>query len=949
MGWHRMLVISLLMGVATLPTKNLIIVMLALSLLCGGSIRAGDTDATGASLAVPSEKTQALLSELGASHYQARYSAFLQLWENGKASLEAVGQAKESEQIQVAQSAAILEALIRLEVQPSDELDVALVFQLLAEPTPVSVFELCRRKHWALAEELLKTNPDLVRKFREPNGVFQVTRIAEVAYSQGEPEVAWPILVRVMDLRIASWLAAKNSLSLPVVQTPAEQAVVDFYSGKVEQALKSSASAYDKIPWIARAARWDLLASPENLQEMQSGVSPLVGRATEAVLQELAGNFRASEQVWSELYTELAAMPAGQGNNSPPVPAETPANPADSSTTEIQSGVELLRQSGSDLPIAMFALLASGQIPAVEAYLVETDPAHAFVFQAANFHFGEAFEQVGLESDLSNFDAWLESRRQLILEDGDQQAYEAFSETSRLCENLLSLGFAEQAEQLLDMLVDTIVEKAEPLRRTMRSNLESRLWGHLGTSLSRDEGRLMLLAKVRQHYAELSSTVRPRVLASLYPELDSCAELLLNSAPGQTAAEIANQIPTASDSKWEALEHLWQLDVEYFGEEADSVVAAWLKRAMDNASAQRSADDQAQQMVSLALDFGLPDTALQLAISPESGTGAHWAKAAEILVRKGRPGIAHQYLAALRGYRIQEYLPQEIETLILAGDFDEAEKLDSYRWFSPLTLSYQGDASSAYDKVARHLSDEEDYRAALPYAQAAAVLAAPYQRSVFFDAASLANCLTELDEHLQSADARRAATVELLHPSSPIRGMLAANSSNLYDYTRYMAIALHRERLSRAIGLIRNGDYSAAMHEAQMGIDMAPMDIEMAVECVPLLRAAGRVDEADIIFSRLEATMLAHLEKWPNDATSLNNLAWMYAKCDAKLDAALELSQKATALSPVSAVFLDTLAEVQYHRGDSELAIESMRGCIKLDPRDSHYRENLLRFRSNQP
>jgi tetratricopeptide (TPR) repeat protein len=77
---------------------------------------------------------------------------------------------------------------------------------------------------------------------------------------------------------------------------------------------------------------------------------------------------------------------------------------------------------------------------------------------------------------------------------------------------------------------------------------------------------------------------------------------------------------------------------------------------------------------------------------------------------------------------------------------------------------------------------------------------------------------------------------------------------------------------------------------------------------------------------------------------NLNNLAWMYTQCERELDRALELSQRAVQLAPSSAVYLDTLAEVHFRRGNSQKAVELMRECVYLDPREPHYRENLDRF-----
>jgi len=116
------------------------------------------------------------------------------------------------------------------------------------------------------------------------------------------------------------------------------------------------------------------------------------------------------------------------------------------------------------------------------------------------------------------------------------------------------------------------------------------------------------------------------------------------------------------------------------------------------------------------------------------------------------------------------------------------------------------------------------------------------------------------------------------------------------------------------------------------------------VACYPKLIQAGQTEWAKQLFSHFQLAMQSHLDQWPDDAMSANNLAWMYCQCDLNLEQALSLSQHAVKLAPSSAVYLDTLAETQFRLGLADQAIQSMRGCVRLSPREPHYRNNLVRY-----
>ena len=86
----------------------------------------------------------------------------------------------------------------------------------------------------------------------------------------------------------------------------------------------------------------------------------------------------------------------------------------------------------------------------------------------------------------------------------------------------------------------------------------------------------------------------------------------------------------------------------------------------------------------------------------------------------------------------------------------------------------------------------------------------------------------------------------------------------------------------------------------------------------------------------------------PSDASLLNNTAWMAATCNRELEHAQDFAQRATELSPDNPVYLDTLAEVHFRRGDRKAAAALARRCTELDPSAQHYRDQLARFTESE-
>ncbi|MEO8269311.1 MAG: hypothetical protein ABI557_06300, partial [Aureliella sp.] len=244
-------------------------------------------------------------------------------------------------------------------------------------------------------------------------------------------------------------------------------------------------------------------------------------------------------------------------------------------------------------------------------------------------------------------------------------------------------------------------------------------------------------------------------------------------------------------------------------------------------------------------------------------------------------------------------------------------------------------------QAANELSENHQWEQASEYAEAAFLLADLGSMDVYWGASAYAEILDKLKDPVRRADVLRAAWVESLQPFAGSMQYMFSNG-----YASSLRFSAQKEKLARAIVCIAQDDMSGFQHQVAVARQLQSQDIEMVCQCYPLLKKANKTAIAEELFATYQVEMLQHLEQWPNDATALNNLAWMYSQCDVKLDEALDLSHRALGLAPHSAVFMDTLAEIQYRRGAIDEALDTMRQCVRLDPRELHYRENLVRFHS---
>jgi tetratricopeptide (TPR) repeat protein len=158
----------------------------------------------------------------------------------------------------------------------------------------------------------------------------------------------------------------------------------------------------------------------------------------------------------------------------------------------------------------------------------------------------------------------------------------------------------------------------------------------------------------------------------------------------------------------------------------------------------------------------------------------------------------------------------------------------------------------------------------------------------------------------------------------------------------------HTVHRLRAKGLIEKGDVEGAEREIALCRALLPGDVMLPIDVVPALERAGKKARADELYAESVAAHDAALKRYPTSANHHNNAAWLAVNCGRDLDDALAHAKRAVELKPKNAAYIDTLAEVQFRRGEFDTAIASMRTCIELEPNTARHREQLERFEAGK-
>ncbi|MBK1882022.1 hypothetical protein JIN85_06325 [Luteolibacter pohnpeiensis] len=162
------------------------------------------------------------------------------------------------------------------------------------------------------------------------------------------------------------------------------------------------------------------------------------------------------------------------------------------------------------------------------------------------------------------------------------------------------------------------------------------------------------------------------------------------------------------------------------------------------------------------------------------------------------------------------------------------------------------------------------------------------------------------------------------------------------DWKRAAALAEFIASQSTAYLAITNTENLSYRLRADVykALDLLPTDREKALKMLddchklmptagsladyffPAIRAAGLTQESDAWFEESWKRFAPIIKKYPNAHNSLNTIGWMAARAKSHLDEAEQLENQSLANAPENPAYMDTMAEIQFAKGDRKAAVE---------------------------
>lgn len=144
----------------------------------------------------------------------------------------------------------------------------------------------------------------------------------------------------------------------------------------------------------------------------------------------------------------------------------------------------------------------------------------------------------------------------------------------------------------------------------------------------------------------------------------------------------------------------------------------------------------------------------------------------------------------------------------------------------------------------------------------------------------------------------------------------------------------------------KNGDKAAAqtLLAELTRYGQSPTNPDITIDLVPLLKEAGRGDEAKELFQKTYEHLKLQLASDPDAPMPRNNLAWLCARVGEHKADALKWAQEAHRMVPDNFAYMDTLAEAHLLNGNPAEAVRIERIVLKLRPNDVFLQKQMARF-----
>jgi tetratricopeptide (TPR) repeat protein len=558
------------------------------------------------------------------------------------------------------------------------------------------------------------------------------------------------------------------------------------------------------------------------------------------------------------------------------------------------------------------ALLLNDQVEAGLRLAARTNSLKAFNLFSVRHQYAEALALVGWTDDVAINRAWYDR-----LPAGGRNAGEIsrnrFDSALRIARVLRLLGRHEDVESILQLLEAYALE----IPTSGNSPRREDYWEQLSGGLYR-MGLTERAFKIGARCVGPTTIFPHDVLTQLYPnaywEARHWWTVLRTNAPKespeQRLARLNGILRGPADEQREALDELVKQAIDYGGTIKDSTSTPyWYTIGMTCKRLGR------QESARLCFENAMAYVPAAKELAHLSASQQRWEEAAvqyEKVWHLDRQQVGGLYLAG--------------DALVRDGQEERGKQLK--RQANGLALQPDVRHQLALDLHNRGLSEEaaEQWKLLLR--------TAPFETWYLNDAAR------RLGDHTLERDPSRTADYWQHYVLGDLRIEFSFNQDK--SFLR-LPLLIHKMRARAAVEI---GDWKIAQHEAELAVQAIPGDTPLAEELVPLLNAASKTEHADALYGKIIQHYTAKTEAYAQSAFFHNNLAWVSARCHRQLELASKHATQAVELDPDNGSYVDTLAEVQFHLGDRDKAIQLSERAVKLRPSAS-LRRQLERFRND--
>ncbi len=268
----------------------------------------------------------------------------------------------------------------------------------------------------------------------------------------------------------------------------------------------------------------------------------------------------------------------------------------------------------------------------------------------------------------------------------------------------------------------------------------------------------------------------------------------------------------------------------------------------------------------------------------------------------------------------------------------EAEAVEQDRLARCLAL---GDAQACFDIATAYATGADTARAMMWWKK----VLAESKPVMSFKSAWAQALVYYADASLRQGNWKEAAAT-----GEAVAYLNLAAASNQSAADPKLPVFAYRRRLNadlpRAMLLLRT-DKPKALAILGSCQQLLVSDGSLADQFFPALRAAGLRAEHDAWFDESWSRLAASIKAYPACDNTRNTAAWLGARALRRLDDAEAQSKEALKMNPTNAAYMDTMAELQFAKGDRKKALDWSDRSLLAEPFDVEIRGQNERFHTS--